>query len=212
VAPVAAGDYACVAAEHAQRALGQGGTGVSRIERVTGVVVLALLLATNGCGYNTLVAQDERVDAAWSEIENQLQRRNDLIPNLVETVKGFAAQEQEVLLGVTKARSRVAEADSPAETIEASNQLSSALSRLLVTVERYPELKSNVNFIRLQDELAGTENRISVARMRYNDEVRDYNTTAKKFPTNLVASLFGFEDRPYFEAPEEAKQVPKVDF
>jgi LemA protein len=191
---------------------GEGGTAVSRIERVTGAFALTLVLALSGCGYNTLVTQDERVDAAWSEIENQLQRRNDLIPNLVETVKGFAKQEQEVLLGVTKARSRVAEADSPSETIAASNELSTALSRLLVVVERYPELKSNVNFIRLQDELAGTENRISVARMRYNDEVRAYNTTAKKFPTNLVASLFGFEDRPYFDVPEEAKQVPKVEF
>ena len=173
---------------------------------------MLLALTLSGCGYNTLVTQEERVDAAWSEIENQLQRRNDLIPNLVETVKGFAAQEKDVLIGVTEARSRVASAETPAETIQASNQLSSALSRLLVVVERYPELKSNENFIRLQDELAGTENLIAVARMRYNDEVRGYNTTAKKFPTNIVASLFGFEDRPYFDAPESATQVPKVEF
>jgi LemA protein len=175
-------------------------------------LALLVLIALHGCGYNTLVSQGERVDAAWSEIDNQLQRRNDLIPNLVETVKGFAAQEKDVLLGVTKARSHVADADTPDKKIEASNELSGALSRLLVVVERYPELKSDQNFIRLHDELAGTENRIAVARMRYNEEVRAYNTTAKRFPTNLVASLFGFHERPYFEAPETAKEVPKVQF
>jgi LemA protein len=185
---------------------------VRRIELHLAAIAVTLALAVSGCGYNTLVTQEEGVDASWSEIENQLQRRNDLIPNLVETVKGFAAQEQEVLIGVTKARSRVAEAGSQSETISASNELTGALSRLLVVAERYPELKSNANFIRLQDELAGTENRISVARMRYNDEVRAYNTTAKRFPTNVVASLFGFDERPYFDVPEEAKQVPKVEF
>jgi LemA protein len=175
-------------------------------------VTLVFSLGAGGCGYNTLVTEGETADAAWSEIENQLQRRNDLVPNLVETVKGFAAQEQEVLLGVTRARSRVADASGPAETMQASNELSSALSRLLVVVERYPELRSNENFIRLQDELAGTENRIAVARMRYNDAVRAYNTTARRFPTNLVASLFGFNARPYFEIPEEAQRVPTVEF
>jgi LemA protein len=172
---------------------------------VRALLLLAVLDST-GCGYNTLVSQQESVDAGWSEVENQLQRRNDLIPNLVNTVKGFAAQEREVLIAVTEARSRVAGAGSPPEKIEAANQLSGALSRLLVVVERYPELKSNQNFIRLQDELAGTENRLAVARKRYNDAVRVYNTTAKKFPTNLVASLFGFEASTYFEAP------PKVEF
>ncbi len=172
----------------------------------------ALSLTSSGCGYNRLVAQRERVDAAWSEVENQLQRRNDLIPNLVSTVKGFAAHEKDVLVGVTEARSRVAGAQTPAETIEASNALSSALARLLVVVERYPELKSDKNFIRLQDELAGTENRLAVARTRYNEAVREFNTTVKKFPTNLIASAFGFEQRPYFEVPETAKAVPKVQF
>ena len=171
-----------------------------------------LPLGATGCGYNTLVSEREQVDSAWSEIQNQLQRRNDLIPNLVETVKGFAAQEKEVLIGVTNARSRVAEAKTPSETIAASNELSSALSRLLVVSERYPELRSNQNFLRLQDELAGTENRISVARMRYNDAVRAYNTSAKRFPTNLWASMLGFAERPYFEAPASAKEVPKVAF
>lgn len=175
-------------------------------------LLLLAVLGSAGCGYNTLVSQQESVDAGWSEVENQLQRRNDLIPNLVNTVKGFAAQEREVLTAVTEARSRVAGAGSPPEKIEAANQLSGALSRLLVVVERYPELKSNQNFIRLQDELAGTENRLAVARKRYNDAVRVFNTTAKKFPTNLVASLFGFEARTYFEAPEEARELPKVEF
>jgi LemA protein len=174
--------------------------------------LLLLVFATSGCGYNTMVSEGEAVDAAWSEVQNQLQRRNDLIPNLVNTVKGFAAQEQKVLIGVTEARSRVAGASSPREAAAASNELSSALSRLLVVVERYPELKSDQNFIRLQDELAGTENRLAVARKRYNDAVRTYNTTIKRFPMNLVAGLFHFEAREYFEVPESAGQVPAVQF
>jgi LemA protein len=184
----------------------------SRIETWWVVAVSIPLLALSGCGYNTLVSEREAVDAGWSEVENQLQRRNDLVPNLVNTVKGFAAQEKEVLMGVTEARSRVAGAGTPREAMEASNQLSSALSRLLLVVERYPDLKSNQNFIHLQDELAGTENRLAVARKRYNDSVRAYNTTAKKFPTNLVAGIFGFDTAEYFEAPSEAKQAPVVEF
>ncbi len=186
------------------------------MERVTRtVLVLALLAITplaSGCGYNRLVTQQEGVDAAWSEIDNQLKRRNDLIPNLVNTVKGFAAQEKDVLLSVTEARSRVAGAGSPAEAMDASNALSGALSRLMVVVERYPELKSDQNFLRLQDELAGTENRIAVARMRYNESVRAYNTTTKRFPTNLVARFFDFEGREYFDVPEAAKEIPEVKF
>ncbi len=181
-----------------------------RARRVVAIALMSGLLS--GCGYNTLVSERERVDGSWSEVENQLQRRNDLVPNLVETVKGFAAQEKEVLTEVTEARSRVAGAGSPQETIDASNQLSSALSRLLVVVERYPDLKSNQNFLRLQDELAGTENRLAVARGRYNEAVQAYNTTAKRFPTNLVAGLFGFDAADYFEAPEAAKSAPVVEF
>jgi LemA protein len=174
---------------------------------------LALLVfATSGCGYNKLVTQSEAVDAAWSEIQNQLQRRNDLIPNLVNTVKGFAAQEQNVLVKVTEARSRVAGATTPSETMAASNELSSALSRLLVVVEKYPELKSDKNFIQLQDELAGTENRLAVARNRYNDSVREYNTSAKRFPTLVIARIFGFSEKAYFEAPEAAREAPTVQF
>ena len=173
---------------------------------------LLVLLALTGCGYNALVTQGEAADAAWSEVDNQLQRRNDLVPNLVETVKGYAKQEQDVLVRVTEARSRVAGAGTPEQKIQASNELSGALSRLLVVAERYPDLKSNQNFLRLQDELAGTENRLAVARMRYNEAVRAYNTTAKKFPTMIAAKLFGFKDKPYFEVPADAKQVPKVQF
>jgi LemA protein len=176
-----------------------------------GTLCLVALLA-QGCGYNTLVSENESVDSAWGEVNNQLQRRNDLVPNLVETVKGYAKQEQDVLVRVTEARSRVAGAGTPAEKMQASNELSNALSRLLVVVERYPDLKSNQNFLRLQDELAGTENRLAVARKRYNDAVQAYNTTSKRFPTNLVAKVFGFGERTYFEAPESAIAAPKVQF
>jgi len=175
-------------------------------------LLLASALVVSGCGYNRLVAQGEATEAGWSEIDNQLQRRNDLVPNLVATVKGFAAHEQEVLTQVTEARSRVAGAGSPTEKMAASNDLSGALSRLLVVVERYPELKADQNFLRLQDELAGTENRLAVARMRYNDAARAYNTSAKSFPTLITARIFGFEEKPYFQAPAESKEAPKVEF
>ena len=162
--------------------------------------------------YNSLVTMDESVKAAWAQVENQLQRRSDLIPNLVETVKGFASQEKDVFIKVTEARSRVAGAGTISEKIDANNQLSSALSRLLVVVERYPELKSDTNFIRLQDELAGTENRIAVERMRFNETVRAYNTRIRSFPTNIIAGMFGFERATFFEVPKEAQEVPKVKF
>ena len=183
-----------------------------RTRGLASAALVCLALAANGCGYNQLVSQNEKVDSAWSEVQNQLQRRNDLIPNLVSTVKGFAAQEQNVLVKVTEARSRVAGAGTPSETMAASNELSGALSRLLVVVEKYPELKSDRNFIQLQDELAGTENRLAVARNRYNDAVREYNTTAKRFPTLLIARMFGFQEKTYFDAPESAREVPKVQF
>jgi LemA protein len=176
------------------------------------MVMLTVLMTGPGCGYNRLVSEGETADAGWSEIENQLQRRNDLVPNLVATVKGFAEHEQEVLTEVTEARSRVAGAGSPAEAMAASNELSGALSRLLVVVERYPELKADQSFLRLQDELAGTENRLAVARMRYNDAARTFNTSAKSFPTLVTAKLFGFEEKAYFEAPDAAKEVPTVEF
>lgn len=183
--------------------------------RISMVCLLAIgcLLNFSGCGmYNNLVTQDEEVKEAWAQVENQLQRRYDLVPNLVETVKGFAAQEKEVFVKVTEARSRVAGAGNIPEKIKANNALSSALSRLLVVVERYPDIKSNTNFIRLQDELAGTENRIAVARRRYNEAVKRYNVSTRKFPSNLLANAFGFEKADFFEAPAEAAAAPKVKF
>ena len=162
--------------------------------------------------YNSLVTMDESVKGAWAQVENQLQRRYDLIPNLVETVKGYAKQEREVFVQVTEARSKVGGAASIPDKIGANNQLSSALSRLLLVVERYPELKSNTNFIRLQDELAGTENRIAVERRRYNETVKAFNIRIRRFPTNLIAGMFGFEKATFFEVPKERQEAPKVKF
>ena len=162
--------------------------------------------------YNNLVMLDEGVKAAWAQVENQLQRRYDLIPNYVETVKGFAKQEQDVFIKVTEARSKVGGAGSIPDKIKANNELSSVLSRLLVVVERYPELKSDQNFLRLQDELAGTENRIAVERRRYNETVKTYNIKVRSFPTNILAGMFGFEKAAFFKVPEAAQAVPKVEF
>ena len=162
--------------------------------------------------YNSLVILDEGVKAAWAQVENQLQRRYDLIPNYVETVKGFAKQEREVFIKVTEARSKVGGATTVPEKIQANNQLSSMLSRLLVVVERYPQLKSDQNFLRLQDELAGTENRIAVERRRYNETVKTYNIKVRTFPTNILAGIFGFEKATFFDVPESAQEVPKVEF
>jgi LemA protein len=162
--------------------------------------------------YNSLVTMDEAVKAAWAQVENQLQRRYDLIPNLVETVKGYAAHEKEVFLRVTEARAKVGGATTVSDKIAANNGLSAALSRLLLVVERYPDLKANTNFIRLQDELAGTENRIAVERRRYNETVKAYNIKIRRFPTNLLAGMFGFEKAAFFEVPKERQEAPKVKF
>jgi LemA protein len=162
--------------------------------------------------YNGLVTVDEGVKAAWSQVENQLQRRYDLIPNLVETVKGYAEHEREVFIDVTEARAKVGGAATIGDKIGAENELTSALSRLLLVVENYPQLKANQNFIRLQDELAGTENRIAVERRRYNEAVRVYNVMIRTFPRNMIANMFGFLRAEFFEAPEEAQTVPKVEF
>jgi LemA protein len=175
------------------------------------VVVLAAIPLT-GCSYNKFVGQDEAIKAQWAQVENQLQRRNDLIPNLVETVKGYAAHEEGVYKDIAEARSKLLAAKTPEETIQAANQQTSALGRLLAVVENYPQLKANEQFNRLMDELSGTENRIAVERMRYNERVQEYNTARRQFPANLSASVFGFKEHPFFEAPPEARQVPKVNF
>jgi LemA protein len=162
--------------------------------------------------YNSLVSLDENTKRSWADVETQLQRRYDLVPNLVQTVKGFASQEREVLIQVTEARASVGRAQTVPQQIDANNQLSSALSRLLVVVERYPDLKSNQNFIRLQDELAGTENRIAVSRRRYNEALQGYNGKVRSFPTLILARMLNFLEKPYFEAPEAAQEAPKVEF
>lgn len=178
-----------------------------------GIVVLLIIVVSWYAGTrNSLVRMEEQVNAQWSEVENQLKRRSDLIPNLVNTVKGFAAQEEEVFTSIADARARLAGAQGVEETAESYGELQSALSRLLVVVENYPQLRSNENFIRLQDELAGTENRIAVARRRYNEAVRSFNTRVRTFPTALIASSMGFEQKEYFEVPEEDMEVPEVQF
>lgn len=162
--------------------------------------------------YNKFVKMDVGIKAAWSQVENQLQRRYDLIPNLVETVKGYAKQEKDVLVEVTNARSKVGGAGTVPDKIAANNELSGALSRLMVVVERYPDLKSNQNFMKLQDELAGTENRIAVERMRYNEAVKIYNEAIRSFPANFLAGIYGFKEAAFFEAPKDAKTAPQVKF
>ena len=177
------------------------------------VIALAVVaLPLTGCSYNKFVSQEEAVKAQWAQVENQLQRRNDLIPNLVETVKGYAQHEASVYKDIADARSRLLAAKTPEESIAAANQQTSALGRLLAVVENYPQLKANEQFNRLMDELAGTENRLAVERMRYNEKVQEYNTSRRQFPANLTAKMFGFKEYPFFQVPAEAKQVPKVNF
>lgn len=173
------------------------------------VVVLGFMLMS---GYNSLVVINEDVNGKWSQVENQLQRRVDLIPNLVETVKAYAAQETEVFTALANARAALAGAGTVSETAEANQEITSALGRLIAIAEAYPELKSNVNFLALQDELAGTENRIATARMDYNTAVQTYNTKVKSLPTALYAGLLGFSDREYFEAEDGAEDGVDVDF
>jgi LemA protein len=199
---------------------------------VLGVIVLfALIIGGMALGsYNTLVGKRNGVDNNWAQVENQLQRRADLIPNIVNTVKGYANLEQETLTTIANARSKIlSNTATPEEKMEASNQMSEAArkagilpgggggilgtgGRFLSITEAYPQLKSDQQFLRLQDELAGTENRLAVARRDYNNSVNDYNTTRQKFPTVLIAGLMGFQDKPFFKAEESAKQAPKVDF
>src|SRR6476661_3966214 len=181
------------------------------------VIILALIALVAFGQYigvrNTLVTKNEAVKASWSQVRIPLQRRADLIPNLVETAKGYATQEQTVFGDIAKARSALLGAGSPSEKIAANNQLDGASGRLLVLGENYPQLKSNENFMRLQDELAGTENRISLERKRYNDTLQDYNTYVQQFPASLFASWAGFKaNDAYFKAAEGSREVPKVNF
>ena len=181
------------------------------------VALLVMLVIGQFSGnYNRLVTADQGVKQRWAQVDNQLQRRNDLIGNLVETVKGTAFQEQQVFGDIANARAQMAGAKTPAERTAAAQQMDqalggSALSRLLVVVENYPQLKSNESFMQLMDELAGTENRLATERMRYNQEVQAFNTLVKRFPTNLYASAFHFAEAPYYQIPEAARTAPKVD-
>jgi LemA protein len=178
----------------------------------TTVLGAVLALLSGGCGYNRMVAMRENIEAAWSQVENQLQRRNDLIPNLVEVTRGYATHEREVFQRIADARARLLAGGSREDKIAAANEMSGALGRLLAIAEQYPDLKANQQFARLSDELAGTENRIAVERMRYNDAVREYNAYIKAFPTVLYAESLGFKPEKYFEAPPEAQKAPRVDF
>jgi LemA protein len=190
---------------------------------VGGLVAVVLVAVMWGTGvYNNLVREDEGVRGAWGQVETQYQRRMDLIPNLVETVKGFAAQEKGVLVGVTEARAKVSQITVTKEVLEdpeafakfqrAQDGLGAALSRLLMVTENYPQLKSNENFMALQTQLEGSENRISVARQRYNETVQTFNTRMRSFPTSLIASFTGFREKQYFKASEGADTAPKVNF
>lgn len=181
---------------------------------LVGLLVLVLIAGVAVAStYNIIVTKHETITAKWAQVENQLQRRNDLIPNLVSSVKGYAAHEKTVFEDVTKARSQWANAATVDEKVKAAGQIDAALSRLLLVVENYPQLKADQTFLQLMDELSGTENRIAVERMRYNEAVRDFNITVRKFPANIVAGIFGYKPATeYFKAEEKAKTVPEVKF
>ena len=187
---------------------------------IVGLAVVALLLiGVGGClvgNYNRLVTGREAVNQHWAQVNNQLLRRNDLIGNLVETVKGTAAQEQQVFGEIARARASMSGAKTPEEALKADQQMEQALGpglgRLLVVVENYPQLRSNEAFVQLMDELSGTENRLATERMRYNEEVQGFNVLVKRFPTNLYAAAFNFKEAPYYEIPEAARAAPRVDF
>jgi LemA protein len=178
------------------------------------LILLALVVGGKFVGIrNELVTQKNAIDGAWADVDNQMQRRADLIPNLVNTVKGYATQEKDIFTNIANARAAMIGAKTPQEKIAANSQLDSMLGRLLVISEAYPQLKSNENFLRLQDELAGTENRLAVARRRYNETIQTYNTTIERFPNNIAASLFGFQrNDAYYKTSEAARSVPKVAF
>ncbi len=185
------------------------------------ILMIVCAISLSSCGYNTMVEKDEAVSQAWSNVENQYQRRADLIPNLVNTVKGYAAHEKETLEAVVAARTKATQVTVDAESLtpeklkayqEAQGEIGSALGRLLAITENYPDLKANENFKELQAQLEGTENRISVERRNFNEASKDYNTYIRKFPNNIISSLFGFEKRPYFEAESGSEKAPAVEF
>jgi LemA protein len=185
------------------------------ISRRAFVHLVALLVLTgfaSACSYNRFTAQEEAIKAQWAQVENQLQRRSDLIPNLVETVKGVTQQERDVFQAIAEARARMSGATTPVEKMAAANAESAALARLLVVVENYPQLRSNEAFLQLQNQLEGTENRLATERMRYNERIQDYNTLRRRFPSNITAGLFGFKEYPYFDAPQTAEAAPRVNF
>lgn len=178
-------------------------------------IVVALILGGGAClvsGYNSLVEKEETVEESWAQVENVLQRRADLVPNLVNTVQGYAEHEEEVFTRVAEARSELLAAGTPEEAAEANAGLSSALGRLMAIREDYPDLQASESFTRLQDELAGTENRISTERRRYNEAVREYNSSIRQFPRNMMANMFSFEAKEHFEADEAAHEAPEVSF
>ena len=181
---------------------------------MTALVAVTAALSLAGCSYNTFVTEEEAIKAQWAQVENQLQRRNDLIPNLVETVKGYAAHERQTLDEVVQARNGAIQAQQagPAQQAQAENVLTGALRQLFALSENYPDLKANQNFLNLQEELTSTEDRISYARQFYNDSVQKYDTKIQTFPTNLIAGMFNFQKREYFEAEQGAADVPKVQF
>lgn len=176
------------------------------------VVIVIAVFGYAASARNGLVAEEQAIKSQWAQVDVVLQRRADLIPNLVETVKGFAKQEQTVIKSIADARAALVNGRTPQEKIQANNQLDTALGRLLVVVENYPQLRSNENFLRLQDELAGTENRIAIERRKYNEAVERYNKDIQLFPRNVVAGMFGFQPSPYFTTEPGARTVPKVAF
>lgn len=178
---------------------------------IIGVIALVLVSVFGGT-YNSLVQKSQAVDGQWAQVEAQYQRRFDLIPNLVESVKGFYQQEQSIFDSITNARTAYAGASTTDQKVAAANEVESALSRLLVIMEQNPQIRSNETVARLMDELAGTENRVNVERMRFNERVQDYNTTVKSFPTNLLAGMFGYSEKKYFESVDGAENAPRVDF
>ncbi|MBU1781842.1 LemA family protein [bacterium] len=188
------------------------------MKRKLGMTVIVVVIATWMIfsfvtnHYNKLVTLREDVEAKWAQVENQLKRRGDLIPNLVNTVKGYAKHEKEIFIGIAEARAKLAGANTVPEKIKASNELGGFLSRLLLIIERYPDLKANQNFSQLMNELSGTENRISVERMRYNNTVKEFNVNVKRFPGRVFATIFGFKEATYFEVEEAAKKAPRVEF